>query len=213
MELPILRYFELQNWQFHETQQVSMDFFLLKSYFRDSMRSQGDSSRAADIHGHLPPIHARQRYTIHFLNSSRTLSFTVRDSSTLRQPPGQSEDGRIVRRNPPTPSRADPAPQPPLPEFRSPLPSRPQPRWRRGRSQRGRLGAGPRRPVGAEGRCQAGGCPGVRLSGPSANPEPVDRPPAPRRRHEVSGSRPVPRWREGLGQYPPLAGRPAGGGR
>lgn len=83
----MLGYPDLQK-QFHGTHQVSNDFFLLKSYLRDSLRPQVDSNRAANIHGDLSPINERQKYTVHFLNSSQTLSLIMRDSSALRQPPG-----------------------------------------------------------------------------------------------------------------------------
>lgn len=172
MKLPILGYFDLHNRELHGSQQVSTAFFLLQSYVRGSRRPQVDGNRAANTHGNLPPTNERQMCTIHFLNPSQTLSLTTRDSRALRQPPvptplrggsggpGRAADGREHCASGPAPSRT--------PRIPLPLPSRPQPRWRRGRSQRGRLGAGPRRPHGAEGRCQAGGCPGVRRSGPSA---------------------------------------------
>lgn len=160
--------------EFHGTQQVSIAFFLLQSYFRDSMRSHVDSNRAANIHGNLPPIHERQR------PSSQTLLHRARPHHRARpQRPPSAPSARFpaAREGSAAPAREQrpgalcvrPRPPAELPEFRFPPPSRPQPRWRRGRSRsrRGRLGAGPGRPDVAEGRCQAGGCPGVRLSGPS----------------------------------------------
>lgn len=81
-----------------------------------------------------------------------------------------------------------------------------------------RLWAGPRWQDVAERRYHSGGGAsaawGLRQPSGSRSFGPVDHTPSSPRRHEVPGSEPVPeRWRGGLGQHTPPAGRPAGGSR
>lgn len=160
------------------------------------------------MHGHLPSLRERHVNTIHYQIRAKpsphrcaTQVPSPRPHRRGPRPPGasgaQAHCSSEHAGHPPAAPAPPPAPTPRIPHSQNSAATAqpPQPRWRRGRSQRGRLGAGPRRLAGAEGRCQAGGCPRGSAVRPDRSPEePADRPPAPRRRHEVSGPRPVPGW-------------------
>lgn len=82
-----LGYFDLQNRQFHRTRQCFYLFSLLKSYFRDNMLSQIDSTTATNIHGNLQLKTERQIHTNHFPSSIQALPLIMHDSSAHCPPP------------------------------------------------------------------------------------------------------------------------------